>query len=224
MNKVTAILLCAGNSSRYGKGINKNFLLINDKSVLSYSLDIFDSNSYIDDIIIVIKEKDKDFIQNIINSNNYKKNIKIIIGGNSRMESVYNAIKSTDSSIVLIHDAARPLIKHDYINKCIESMDNYNGVCIGVKAQDTIKICNDDNEVISTTNRSNTWVIGTPQCFNRKILLECHENNKLDNITDDCMLLENNNYIVKVIEGKYSNIKITIKEDFDIVKSLIDKK
>lgn len=222
MNNVTAILLCAGNSSRYGKGINKNFELINNKYIFCYSLDIFDSNSYIDDIIIVIKEKDKEFVQNIINKNNYKKNIKIIIGGNSRNESVYNAINNTLSKYVLIHDGARPLIKHEYINKCIESIKNYNGVCIGVKSKDTIKICNDNNEVINTTERCNTWIISTPQCFNRKILLESHKKNKLDNITDDCMLLENNNYKVKVIEGDYSNIKITTQNDLEIVKSLIE--
>ena len=63
MNKITAILLCAGNSIRYGKGINKNFELINNKNIFCYSLDIFDSNEYIDDIIIVIKKKIKNIFK-----------------------------------------------------------------------------------------------------------------------------------------------------------------
>lgn len=222
---VTGILLLAGNSTRFGENINKNFeLLNNNKTVLSYSLNCFNMNKYIDNIILAVKEKEKSTVDKIINSENIIKPIKIIYGGNSRKESVYKCIKNCNSDIVIIHDGARPLIKQEYINKCLDNIHQYKGVCIGVKSKDTIKIVNEKNEVINTTNRENTFVIQTPQCFDRNILLQIHNKYKSDvNITDDCMLLERENYKVKVICGDYTNIKITTQEDIDLVKCLLKK-
>ena len=186
---------------------------------MSYSIQAFSQNNYIDDIIIAAKEIDIPSTQDIIK--NINKNIKIVVGGNSRQESVKNCIEATKSDIVIIHDGARPAIKQRYINECIESMESFKGVTIGVKSKDTIKITDENDIVISTTQRSYTWIIQTPQCFDRKILLEMHEKFKTDEVTDDCMLLEKNNYKIKIIEGDYTNIKITTYEDLDIMKKFI---
>ena len=220
---VTGIILLAGNSTRFGKNKNKNFELLNNKkTVLSYSLNCFNMNKYIDNIILAVKQEEKSTVEKIIKNENIIKPIKIIYGGDSRQESVYNCIKNCNSDIVIIHDGARPLIKQEYINECLDSIKHYKGVCIGVKSKDTIKIINEKYEVISTTNRENTFLIQTPQCFDRNLLLKIHNKYKSDiNITDDCVLLEKENYKVKVICGDYSNIKITTQEDIDLVKRLL---
>ena len=217
--KVTGIILVAGNSTRYGQGRNKNLEIVNGKPVLSYSLNIYNKNKYIDNIMIAVKENEIDKVHEIIEKEKINKDIKIIIGGSTRKESVYNCISKTDASIVIIHDGARPMIKEEYVNKCIESMDKFNGVTIGVKSKDTIKITDDNNIVECTTKRANTWIIQTPQCFDRNILLAMHEKYKNEDATDDCGLLEKDGYQVKIIEGDYTNIKITTYEDIDIVKS-----
>ena len=140
------------------------------------------------------------------------------------MESVYNAIISTDSKYVIIHDGARPVIKSDYLDACIKYLIKYKGVLMGVKAKDTIKIVNSDMEVVNSTDRTYTWLAHTPQGFDRKILLKLHEKYKnLDNITDDSMLLEMDGYKVRMVEDDYSNIKITTYSDIDIVKSYLKK-
>lgn len=220
-NTVTAIILVAGNSTRFGKNTNKNFELLNNKTVLSYSINAFNKNIYIDNIIVAIKQDDYSKVQDIINNENLDKKLDIVLGGSTRKESVYNCLKNTNSDIVIIHDGARPAIKQEYINKCIESMTEYKCVTIGVKSKDTIKITDDNNIVTNTTNRNNTWIIQTPQCFERKILLEMHEKYKNDEVTDDCMLMEKDNYEVKILEGDYTNIKITTYEDLDIMRKLI---
>lgn len=220
--KVTAILLVAGNSNRYGQNRNKNFEIINGKTILSYSLNEFNKNENIDNIIIAVKQNEISKVKQIIEKEQFTKNIKIINGGKTRAESVYNCIKNTNSDIVIIHDGARPLIKQEYINKCIESIDKFKGVTIGVKSKDTIKIANENNMVISTTNRKNTWMIQTPQCFDRQTLLEMHEKYKNADVTDDCELLEKDNYKIKIIEGDYTNIKITTYDDFEIVNRLLN--
>lgn len=222
--KVTAIILAAGNSVRYGQNRNKNLEVVNSQTILEYSLKEFNKNKKIDNIIIATKESDLDEINNIIYKNRSSKPIKTIIGGSTRQESVYNSINSTDSNIVIIHDAARPMIKQEYIDKCIDEMDNFKGVTIGVKSKDTIKIASSDGIIEQTTNRANTWIIQTPQCFDRLSLLEAHNKFKNDpNITDDCMILEKNNEKVKIISGDYSNIKLTTFDDLNLVNEFLKK-
>ena len=113
------------------------------------------------------------------------------------------------------------MIKQEYINKCIESMDEFEGVTIGVKSKDTIKITDDNGIVISSTNRSNTWIVQTPQCFNRNTLLQMHKKYANEDATDDCGLLERDNYKIKMLEGDYTNIKITTYGDLNIAKEFI---
>ena len=207
---ITGIVLVAGSSTRYGQNRNKNFEIINGKSVLAYTLEAFDKNKYIDNIIIAVKENEIQEVKEIIKKEDINKKINIIIGGKTRKQSVYNCIKTIDSAI-----------KQDYINKCIENMDEFKGATIGVKSKDTIKITDENNVVINTTNRDNTWIIQTPQCFDRKVLLNVHEKYNNQDVTDDCKLLEMDNYKIKVIVGDYTNIKITNYEDLNIIKSFL---
>ena len=103
-------------------------------------------------------------------------------------------------------------------------MKSFKGVTIGVKSKDTIKITDSDGIVIDTTKRSNTWIVQTPQCFDRKILLNLHEKYKDEEVTDDCMLLEKGGYKIKIIEGDYTNIKVTTYSDINIIRRVVKMK
>lgn len=117
------------------------------------------------------------------------------------------------------------MIKQRFITDSINEMDNFNGTTIAVKSKDTIKISDDNGVVEKTTLRKNTWVIQTPQCFNRKILFAAHEKYKDDEtVTDDCMLLERENEKIKLIEGEYSNIKVTTFDDINLVNGYLNLK
>lgn len=219
---VTAIILVAGNSTRFGKNRNKNFEIIEGKEVLLYSLEKFNDNRLVKDIIIVCKNNEETIVNNIVNKITLKKDIKYVTGGATRQESVYNALKKINSEIVIIHDGARPMIKDEFITKCIEEMENYKGVSIAVKSKDTIKITDDNGIVKETTFRKNTWIIQTPQCFDKELLLSMHEKFQGDEtVTDDCMLIERSGSSVKLIEGEYSNIKVTTYDDVNLVKGYL---
>ena len=216
---VTAIVLVAGNSTRFGKNKNKNLELINGKSVLSYSLKEFNDNGYVDNIIVTVKKEDMDNVKMIIKEQLLIKKIDIVFGGSTRQQSVYNSIKDTKADIVIIHDGARPAIKQEYISECIESMEDFKGATVGVKSKDTIKICDDNGVVLETTKRANTYLIQTPQCFERETLVKLHERFKgNEEITDDCMVLEKGGYKIKVVEGDYTNIKVTTFDDLHLVE------
>lgn len=229
---ILAILLLAGSSKRYGKNYNKNLELINKKEVFLYSLEVFLQNEYIDNIVLVVKQDEKNIVKDIIykrfnktfSSNNvfdyFDKKIYITNGGDSRNASVLNGLNTLKSDIVLIHDGARPFIKNDYIISLLETMNDYFGATLAVTTKDTIKISDDNNIVMQTTKRENTWVIQTPQCFDYNVLMECYKKaSSFDSITDDCMLLEKENYEIKIVKSDYTNFKITTPDDLHIANN-----
>lgn len=226
MNKtVTAIILVAGNSTRFGQNRNKNFENIDGKEILLYSLEKFNENSLVDDIIIVCKKDEEVRVKDIASKVTMKKALNFVNGGKTRQESVYNALVKTESDIVIIQDGARMMIKDKYITDCINQMDYFKGVSIAVKSKDTIKITDDSGIVKETTLRKNTWVIQTPQCFERDTLLKMHEKYMGDEtVTDDCMLMERSGNPVKLIEGEYSNIKVTTYDDISLVRGYLTAK
>lgn len=219
MKTVTGIIVAAGNSTRFGQVKNKNLFEVNKKPIIAYSIEVLNNSKKIKDIILVIKPEEREYFENIQKNIKLDKPLKYANGGTTRMESVYNALKETDSDIVIIHDGARPRIKEEYIDKCLEQMKEFKGATVAVKSKDTIKICDDNGVVIETTKRANTYLIQTPQCFERETLLNLHEKFKGDNeITDDCMVLEKGGYSIKVVEGDYTNIKVTTFDDLHLVE------
>ena len=177
-NKASAIILMAGNSTRYGNK-NKNLETLNNQPVILYSINEFIKNKDIDEIIIVTKKEDINKLSKILPED---KNIRITTGGKERRDSVYNGLKIAKNDIVIIHDGARPNIKQSYINNCLKEMANYDGCTVGIKAKDTIKIVNKKNEVVETTERINTYQIQTPQVFEKYILLKLNETSCKDDI------------------------------------------
>lgn len=223
MNSV--VIVSAGKGSRMKADINKQFLKIGDKEVIAHTIDKFYNNKNIGEIIIVVREDEKEFFQeNIINKYGYK-NIKIAFGGKERQDSVYNGLKEADEKceIVLIHDGARPFVTNEIIDKSIEGAKEYKSTIVGVPVKDTIKIVDENKDVCDTPNRSRLWAIQTPQVFDYSLIVKAHEkakNNKYYG-TDDSMLMEYLGYDVKVIEGSYDNIKITTPEDLKIAEEIL---
>ncbi|MEG1311038.1 MAG: 2-C-methyl-D-erythritol 4-phosphate cytidylyltransferase [Peptostreptococcaceae bacterium] len=214
------VIVAAGSGSRMKMGINKQFIKLNEKEIIAYTIEKFYNHDNIGDIVVVIKKEEEEFFNREI-INKYKfKNIKIAFGGNERQDSVYNGIKllKKDCKIVLIHDGARPFVLKETIDNSITEVKTYKAVVVGVPVKDTIKVINDKNEIVGTPNRSELWAVQTPQTFDYNILLKAYEDAFENNFygTDDAMLVERIGYTVKMIEGSYSNIKLTTQDDINI--------
>ena len=214
------VIVAAGSGSRMNMGINKQFIKLKDKEIIVYTLEKFYKHRNIDEIVVVVKEQEVEFFKKeILDKYNFK-NIKIAYGGKERQNSVYNGLKMLDKKcdIVLVHDGARPFISQQLIDNCIEEAKSHNAVVVGVQVKDTIKVINEDNDIVDTPERSKLWAVQTPQTFNYDILVKSYEDafkNKFYG-TDDAMLVERIGYKVKMIEGSYNNIKITTQEDLNI--------
>ncbi len=211
----SAIILAAGNSTRMGKNINKQFIKLFDKEVIYYTVQTFEKSELIDEIILVVKEEEIIDFKMLIEKYNFKK-VKLTVGGNSRKESVYNGLKdiSDNSKKVLIHDGARPFLKEKYLIEIINALDIEDAAILAVKTKDTIKSI-ENGYIVNTLKRSELINVQTPQGFKKDIILKGYEYGILNNVeaTDDSQLVEKLGIKVKIIYGDYDNIKITTEED-----------
>ncbi|CEK39892.1 2-C-methyl-D-erythritol 4-phosphate cytidylyltransferase [Paraclostridium sordellii] len=221
------IIVAAGTGSRMKKDINKQFIKLDNKEIIAYTIDKFYINNEIDDIVVVIKKDEEDYFkENILEKYNFK-NIKIAYGGEERQDSVYNGIQKLDKNceVVLVHDGARPFVTEEIINNSIKEAKKHNAVVVGVKVKDTIKVVGEEGNIVDTPNRKYLWSVQTPQVFKYDIITKAYENAYNENYygTDDAMLVEKIGYDVKMIEGSYDNIKITTQEDLNFGEQILRK-
>ncbi|KMT22427.1 2-C-methyl-D-erythritol 4-phosphate cytidylyltransferase [Clostridium cylindrosporum] len=221
---VTAIIVAAGMGSRMNLGYNKQFIKLFDKEILAYTLEVFQEINEVDNIILVASQNEMDFCRNnIINKYNITKVNKIVKGGRTRQESVFNGLKSCENcDIVLIHDGARPFINPKVIVDTISLSKTKGAAAAAVKVKDTIKKGN-NNRFIDTLNREELYSIQTPQTFKFDLILKAHESAVLSGFegSDDTSLVENIGESVYVVNGDYFNIKITTKEDIYIGEAIL---
>ena len=218
-----AIVLGAGSGSRMKIEKSKLLLEIKGKTVIERSVDAFLDISDVDEIIVTVREQDIEAFSELITD----ERVSFVIGGATRQESVKAAVETIDEcELLIIHDGARPLIKAEDIEKTIREAKEYGAAATGVKVKDTIKIIDSEGFVEATPDRSTLFSVQTPQIFNfylYKEALEKAEQSGKD-FTDDCQLLEFAGHKVKMVDGSYSNIKITTPEDIPLAESFIGVK
>lgn len=223
---VSAVIVSAGNSTRMG-GINKQFLELDGMPVIAHSISAFQKCEYVDEIVIVTRESDIEEIKNLINKYSFTKVSSVVCGGETRQLSVFNGIikTSNDAQIVAIHDGARPLVSVKIIEETIKATAEYGAAATGVKVKDTVKVVDDNDNIIDTPDRAYMRFIQTPQVFDKKLYLDAVvsvKNSK--DFTDDCKLLEAYGKTVKFVDGDYENIKITTPEDIELAENYLKRR
>ena len=223
---IGAIIPAAGQGKRMKKDINKQYLQLGDRPLLAHTLEIFDNNNYINQIIVVVKEDEMDYCQEKILDKYCFEDLKLVAGGETRQQSVYAGLTAFSPAInyVIIHDGARPLISKDLLDKVIEKLSSHKALTTAIPVKDTIKIINKENFVQKTPDRDNLRAIQTPQAFEYDLIYEAHKNYD-GNIkaTDDASLVENMGHKVKVIQGESNNIKITTPIDLVYAQNILRK-
>lgn len=191
--------------------------------MISITVGVFEDCQSIDDVIIVANKEDVDLMRDILKD--FKKVIKIIIGGAERQDSVYSGLQvvSSDTDIVVIHDGARPLVTKDIIANAVTEARVSKAAIVGIPAKDTIKTVSPENVVMETLERSSIWQAQTPQAFKYEVIKEAYERaNKIGyKATDDSKLVERLGVSVKMVMGSYENIKITTREDIAMAEAIL---
>lgn len=227
--KVSVIIVAAGKGRRMGRNYNKQYILLEEKPILAHTIEVFESSSYIDEIILVVGKNEVNLVQeNIVEKYSFKKIVSIVEGGAERQDSVYNGLQevSSDCSIVLVHDGARPFLRNEIIEEGIQVAKKSDACIVAVPVKDTIKVINENMEVVETPNRETLWAVQTPQIFKYTLLQEAYKKAKVSKlkVTDDAMLVESLGYPIKIIQGDYENIKITTPEDLILGQGILEKR
>lgn len=220
--RCVAIVLAAGQGRRMGTKIQKQYLLLNGKPVLYYSLNVFQKSEVIDEICIVTGAGDEDYCKReIVERYGITKVSQIIAGGAERYLSVWNALQVIgEDGYVFIHDGARPFVDEEMLYRGYNQVVCHRACVVGMPVKDTIKISDENGFVKETPDRSRVWMVQTPQVFDMALVKRAYalliEKNEI-NVTDDAMVVEQMMKIpVKFVEGSYENIKITTPEDLKI--------
>ncbi len=226
--RTLAIILAGGAGKRMGATTNKQFLLINNKPIIVHTLEIFENCRSIDNIFLVVNQKDLPVIQKeILETYRFNKVTKLVIGGRLRQDSVRNGLEAIESpcDIVVIHDGARPFVSPSFIEKGIFLMEMFDAVIPGIPARDTIKAISKEGFVSKTLPRDSLWQVQTPQTFKYELIMKAYREGMAKKLYgfDDATFVEHLGKKVKVIEGSPYNMKITTPEDLIIAQGILSQ-
>jgi 2-C-methyl-D-erythritol 4-phosphate cytidylyltransferase len=220
--KKFAVIVAAGSGVRMNNTVPKQFLLVNGKAVLWYTLNTF-LHAFEDmQIILVLHEEYIDTGKAIAHSLNAENRIVVTAGGEMRSHSVKNGLQFVEHpSIVFVHDGVRCLVSEKLIHSCYEeAMKNGNAIP-AIKPVDSLRIEMDDGNRI--LDRNKVHLIQTPQTFKSEIILKAFEKDHDETFTDEATVVEKTGIKINLIEGEMNNIKITQPGDLIIAERILDK-
>lgn len=222
----SAIVPAAGSASRMG-GENKMLMLLDGIPVLARTLLALDAAELVDEIIVAVREQDILEVADLCKVYGIRKNVKIVRGGDNRLESVLLASMECreDAAFLAVHDGARPLADGAFIDNVIRCACRTNAAAPAVPVKDTIKIAR-DGVVESTPDRSTLFAVQTPQVFDAQLLRAALQSAKDcgAEITDDCSAVEHLGKQVYLTDGSYENIKITTPEDVSLAAAILRRR
>jgi 2-C-methyl-D-erythritol 4-phosphate cytidylyltransferase len=221
--KKFAVIVAAGSGSRMGGNLPKQFMLINDKPVLYYTLHTFLS-SYSDmQIILVLPVDYTDMGQEIIDAYFDKDRIRITAGGDTRFQSVKNGLQLVEEdAIVFVHDGVRCLLSKELIHQCyIQAVETGTAIPV-VQSKDSVRLLQEDsNEAI---DRNKVMLVQTPQTFHSKILLPAFRIDYKEKFTDEASVVEAFGMKVTLVKGEENNIKITRPLDLLVAEKILGER
>jgi len=222
--KTFAVIPSAGKGKRFGESLPKQFHQIRGKEILAYTLDIFQNCSLVDEIVVPTRQEYFELVFKIAEKYKITKLKSVIEGGQERQDSVYNAVISLEAEkndLVIVHDAARPLLPEELLIKAIKSAEKFDNILVAFKGRDTL--VRKKKNVLNYIDRENIYYVQTPQIFRYSILIDSLEKAYKENFygTDESMLVTRAGYKTEIIEGSASNIKITTPEDIEFFKKFV---
>lgn len=222
-----AIIPAAGKGKRSGLSIPKQYLKFNNKELIVYTLEVFQKNKSVDEIIIAAHSDYFALLEKIKKKYKLTKISKIVKGGKERQDSVYNALLSINADkddLVAVHDAARPLLLQKILTDAILTARKKGNALVCIKARDTLV---KGTDIVDTyIDRENVFYVQTPQVFRYKDLMKSMETAYAADFlaTDESMLIQNLGLKINIVNGSLSNFKVTTEDDLDFLRKCLKSK
>ncbi|WP_215145724.1 2-C-methyl-D-erythritol 4-phosphate cytidylyltransferase [Exiguobacterium qingdaonense] len=212
MVSYTVVIPAAGRGKRMGADENKLMLSLRGKPIVTWTLEVFDTDPWCERMILSIRPEERDWFEAM--TAHMKTSVTYVSGGEERQQSVYEGLKVVaHDTIVMIHDGARPFVTHEQLHRVAEAA-LHGGAILAVPVKDTVKQV-EHHHIERTVPREKLWLAQTPQAFQAQAILNAHERAAEQKImgTDDASLFEWLGESVQVVLGDYHNIKMTTPED-----------
>lgn len=230
IGKSAAIVLAGGQGKRMHGSIPKQYLPIDGKPMIWYSLHAFEK-SPVQEVILVVPQGDEESCRrNIVEHYGFRKVRDVIAGGAERADSVYAALEKCRGrgyELVAIHDGARPVVSVEVITESLNAAEACGACVIAVPVKDTIKVGDEEGYSVQTLPRNVLWAVQTPQTFRFDLCMDAYDKmmekpENREGITDDAMVLERfSSQKVRLNMGDYRNIKVTTPEDLVIAEAYL---
>jgi len=224
---IYAVIPSGGVGKRINSSLPKQYVKVNGKELIAYTLEIFQKCKLIDEVIVAAQLEYFELLEDIKSKYKLTKLVKVVEGGKERQDSVYNALKEINSNansndLVAVHDAARPLLSNEILETALQTAKTFDNVIVATMAKDTLISGNDF--VNSYIDRSSTYQVQTPQISKINTLMNAMESAKKENFigTDESSLLFRASNKIKIVEGSSLNFKVTNQSDLDLFKIISD--
>lgn len=225
---VAAVLAAAGFARRLGRADGKAFLPLAGQPLLSHSLRILHGCSFIDRIVVAHRAEDEAEIERLVERNGWSKCVgHLVRGGAERFDSVRAALAHLapdPPDVVLIHDAARPLLTADLALRSVGEAARFSAAVVAIPATDTVKVSRAEGFLHETPSRAGLWQVQTPQTFRFDAIWQAYaaaDEAVARSVTDDAELLERRGQPIRIVPGPRYNIKITVPEDLRVAEALL---
>ncbi|NCA93800.1 MAG: 2-C-methyl-D-erythritol 4-phosphate cytidylyltransferase [Sphingobacteriia bacterium] len=225
-----AIILASGVGKRMKAGENKTLLELDNKPLIYYAIKNFEKSKLISKIVLVVREGEEKYFNDIVKKYNFKKIIAVISGGEERQYSAHNGIKFIEDKfgkfkkmIVLFHNGANPFVSQNEIKNVVTEALKYGAAAVAHKTKDTIRRVNDANLSSGVIEREGLWNMQTPQAIEFSLAKRAFKKAQEDNFlgTDDVSLVERLGKKVKIIEASENNFKITTPLDLELARIVL---
>lgn len=226
----TAIILAGGVGSRMGVDRPKQYLLVKDKPIIAYCLDIFENHKEIDNIIIVVSDEWKSYVEECVAKYNITKVCGYAPAGKTRQHSIYNGLKSTNDNangtkVCIIHDAARPLVSDEIISDCILGATEEDGAMPVISVKDTVYQSKDGKSIDNLLNRAELFAGQAPESFRFDKYFEIHNSvtdEEIANTVGSSEIAYRHGMKIRLTKGSERNFKITTIEDLETFETIIN--
>lgn len=225
-NSLGVVIVSAGKGSRMRTRENKQYLLLQEKPVIIHTLQVFNDMPLVQQIVLVTGQEDVERCQRWVREYKLSKVVQVVPGGSERQHSVYKGLMEIHTEWVMVHDGVRPFVDPLNIQDCYEMAVREGAAVLAVPVKDTIKQVDGAGTIVATPDRQSLWAIQTPQTFRISDLIRAHEDAQACGFvgTDDSMLVERMGISVVVVEGSYTNIKLTTPEDLEYAEFIEKRK
>jgi len=221
---VSVVIAAAGSGSRFGGEVPKQLLPLGGIPILVRSIRAF--TGLVDEVVLAISPTIREHIERMIVERSWDIPTTVVDGGETRQRSVYAGIRATSalSEVVLVHDAARPLVPRSCIEGCIAALRHHDGAVVAIPCAHTVKRAAIGAAIVEqTVPRDDLWLAQTPQGFRRTAGLDAFARAERENrqCSDDAQVLETAGYVVALVAGDPRNLKITTAGDLAIAEALL---